>query len=200
MAKRDRRGKLDAYELAILRGGNQTFELSAEGADAATEDGSPPPLRPLKVGRFKVGSLGLLGGFFVIVLLVSISRLGDSGPKGLPANCTSYVLSVPTKAVEEHQPVAWAAAGPDGDVVLAIDAGSLGIDLTPMALPGRTAQVIRPPLRLTGCTATAVFGVQVPVGLHTATLFRLTPDGPVATVSQPLEVRAADGAPAPIGG
>ena len=60
MAKRDRRGKLDAYELAILRGGNQTFELSAEGEDAPTEDGSPPPLRPLKVGRFKVGSLGLL--------------------------------------------------------------------------------------------------------------------------------------------
>ena len=199
MAKHDQRGQLDIYELAVLRGGNTTFDLSGEAEQDRVEDGHPPPLKPLRVGKLKVGSLGLLGGFFVLVLLVSINNLGG-GAGELPASCTSYGLKLPTAAVREHAPVSWSAAGPDGEVVLALDAASLRADLSAVALPGRTAQVIRPALRLSGCAGSAVFGVQVPAGRHTATLFRLTPDGPVATVSRPLEVKVSDGGPAPIGG
>lgn len=192
MAKQDRRGQLDAYELAVLRGGDTAFD------DGGAEDGHPPPLKPLTIGKFKVGSLGLLGGFFVIVLLVSVSNLGGGAP-ALPANCTAYGLKLPTAAVREHAPVRWSAAGPDGEVVLAIDAATLGADLSAVPLPGRTAQVIRPALRLTGCAGAAVFGIQLPAGPHTATLFRLTPNGPVAAVSAPLLVKVSDGGPAPIG-
>ena len=199
MAKQDRRGQLDAYELAVLRGGNNTFDLSGEAEQARAEDGHPPPLKPLTVGKFKVGSLGLLGGFFVLVLLVSISSLGST-EDGLPANCTAYGLRLPTTAVREHAPVRWSAAGPDGEVVLAVDAAALRADLSAVPLPGRTAQVIRPALRLTGCAGSSVFGIQLPAGPHTATLFRLTPAGPVAVVSQPLLVQVSDGGPAPIGG
>ena len=197
MAKHDQRGQLDIYELAVLRGGATDFD--PEGSDPSGEDGHPPPLKPLRVGKLKVGSLGLLGGFFVLVLLVSINNLGG-GAGELPASCTSYGLKLPTAAVREHAPVSWSAAGPDGEVVLALDAASLRADLSAVALPGRTAQVIRPALRLSGCAGSAVFGVQVPAGTHTATLFRLTPSGPVAAVSAPLLVKVSDGGPAPIGG
>lgn len=204
MAKQDQRGQLDAYELAVLRGA---------GDDNATEDGHPPRLRPLQVGKFKVGSLGLLGGFFVLVLLVSVSRLGGSAP-GIPANCTSYGLKLPTSPVTEHAPVAWSAAGPDGDVVLALDAtsldiasldtaslgaASLGADPTAVAAAGRTAQVL-PAIRLSGCAGSGVFGIQLPAGTHTATLFRLTPGSPaVAVASHRLVVVTRQGGPAPIG-
>ena len=199
MAKQDRRGQLDAYELAVLRGGNTTFDLSGEAEQDRAEDGHPPPLKPLTIGKFKVGSLGLLGGFFVIVLLVSVSNLGGGEP-ALPANCTAYGLKLPTTAVREHAPVRWSAAGPDGEVVLAIDAATLGADLVAVPLPGRVAQVIRPALRLSGCAGSSVFGIQLPAGPHTVTLFRLTPAGPVAAVSAPLVVKVSDGGPAPIGG
>ena len=193
MAKQDQRGQLDAYELAVLRGA---------GDDNATEDGHPPALKPLQVGKFKVGSLGLLGGFFVLVLLVSVSRLGGTAP-GIAANCTSYGLKLPTSPVVEHAPVAWSAAGPDGEVVLALDTASLhiaslGADLTAVAVAGRTAQVL-PAIGLSGCAAAAVFGVQLPAGTHTATLFRLTPSGAVAVASQRLVVVTRSGEPAPIG-
>ena len=199
MAKQDRRGQLDAYELAVLRGGNNTFDLSGEAEQARAEDGHPPPLKPLTVGKFKVGSLGLLGGFFILVLLVSIGGLGGS-KDGLPANCTTYALQLPTAAVGEHTPVRWSAAGPDSEVVLAIDAAALRADLSAVPLAGRTAQVIRPALRLIGCAGSSVFGIQLPAGPHTVTLFRLTPAGPVAAVSGPLLVKVGDGGPAPIGG
>ena len=200
MAKHDQRGQLDIYELAVLRGGATDFDPYGEGSDAGGEDGHPPPLKPLRVGKLKVGSLGLLGGFFVLVLLVSLNNLGNGAGEQLPANCTSYGLKLPTAAVREHAPVSWSAAGPDGEVVLALDAASLRPDLSAVPLPGRTAQVIRPALRLSGCAGSAVFGVQVPAGTHTATLFRLTPSGPVAAVSAPLLVKVSDGGPAPIGG
>ena len=188
MARDRRRGGLDPYELAVLRGGGQDA-----GPDGEDDKGRPPPLPKFRVGRFKVGPLGLLVGILTIVGVGSAVRYG-AGPPGLAASCTSPALALAVPSVVQHGPVEYTAVGPDsGPVILAVDTASVGADLTPVPLPGRAAQVVGRPKRLTGCRLTGAFGAQVLPGKHTVTLFRLGPGGSETLAHAPLEVTERGG-------
>lgn len=182
------RGRLDPYELAVLRGGD---DQSLDGVED-DGDGRPPPLPKLRLGNLRVGSLGLLGFFAVLILGALVTGGGQAGERPeLPTSCTTPALALSVAEAEQGTPVTFAATGPaeGGDVVLAIGAASLGADLSAVpASPGGATQVVLPAVPLAECKAEGELGVVVPPGDYPVTLFRLTPAGAVKLVEQRLVV------------
>ena len=89
--------------------------------------------------------------------------------------------------IRRGSPLYFAVTGPERRVVVAIDATSLSADLTPTVAPGaREAQVVRPPVTLSGCKGKGELGVQVPAGeSHDQ---RLPAEGGTPLVSKKLTV------------
>ena len=177
-----RRKGLDAYELAILRGGQTS------ATDPLAEDDGPPPLPKLRIGNFRVGPLGFVVGLLIIVFVGTSVRFGGgTRPPELAASCDTSALAISATEVRRGQPLRYAVVGPATRVVVAIDAASLDPDLTATPLPGASEpQVIAEPKRLAGCKATGILGVQVPAGDHTVSVFPATGGAPLA--SKPLTV------------
>ena len=188
MVRHRRARGLDAYELAVLRGPGQET-----GVDGEDDEGRPPPLPKFTVGRFKVGPLGLVMGVLILIVVGSAVKYGG-GPPDLAASCSTAGLRLAVNRIVEHAPVEYTAVGPDaGPVLLAIDAAGVRPDLSLVPLPGGTPQRLGVPRRLAGCRVQAAFGVQVPPGKHTVTLFRLTPTGSAVLATAALVVTDRSG-------
>lgn len=179
--RRSRRSGLDAYELAVLRGSD-----SLQGDPEAPDEARPLP--KLRFGNLRIGSLGLLVGIFAIFLVGSGVRYGGQNhvPK-LSTSCQTPALAISAHAVIRGTPLYYAVTGPNRTVIVAIDAAALSSDLTAAAISGAgEPQVIRVPLRMSGCRGTGVLGVQVPAGDHTVSIFPAEGGEPLA--SEPLTV------------
>ena len=105
----------------------------------------------------------------------------------LATSCTTPAVALSASDVVRGRPVYFAVTGPQSGLVVAIDAAALSGDLTATVQPGaREAQVVRPPVSLTGCKGKGVLGVQVPAGKHTVSIFPAGGGQPLA--SRPLTV------------
>lgn len=165
MARREPRG-LDPYERALLAGPQ---EKAAEG----DEDAPPPLPRKLGIGNLRVGALGLLA-FFALIVLVSVTRAeGDARPL-LEPDCDRPQLALTPVEVQQYRPVTWTYAGPDGRYVVTVDAQEVGRTTT--GFGGRTAQQVREWGPVTGCAVTGTFGVQVEPGRHVLQVWRAVRD------------------------
>lgn len=164
----------DPYELAIARAAEES------GGD---DGGAPPPLPRLQVFGLRVGPWGLLVGFAVLVAVGGFVRFGGgSRTPPLEPSCTTPALALAVSRVQPGGLVTWAATGRNGiEVVLAVDVARYQ-DGVPVPVGGPT-QVIEPPIRLDGCTATGRFGIQVPPGEHVVSIF------PLGGTSLPLASR-----------
>jgi hypothetical protein len=146
-------------------------------------------LPKLRFGNLRVGSMGLLVGIIAIFLIGSGVRYGgvNHTPK-LATSCATPALAISTSTVVHGNPLYFAITGPNRDVVVAIDAAALAPDLTATPVDGASQpQVIRPRLRMSGCRAKGVLGVQVPAGTHTVGVFPAAGGRPLAT--RPLTVQ-----------
>ncbi|HVE74709.1 MAG TPA: hypothetical protein VNA30_06450 [Mycobacteriales bacterium] len=178
---RPRRG-LDAYELAVLRG--------SETASEQPDEDAPPPISRFTAGPFRVGPLGLLMGVLLILAVGSGVRYGGASREPqLERSCTTPALALSVDSARPGAAIRWTAVGPaDTRVVLGVDVAELRPDLSPVAVPGRTPQVVGEPRLLTGCRISGVFGVQVPVGKHEVVLLRVTEAGGEPVARRPLEL------------
>jgi len=189
-AWRNRREPLDPYEAAAGRLDRQ------RRADEAGDVGPLPPdlqfERPPRPGGRTLTAL------LVVVAVVAVAQVLSSGrTPELPTDCDTPALALSTDSADRGTPVRWAATGPDeGQYILAVDVVSIaprpGSDVFDgEPAPGRQlpeTQTASEPFRLRNCTADGVFGVRVPPGEHTVTMFRLTGGGSVPVASRPLEV------------
>jgi hypothetical protein len=162
------------------------------GSDALQGDPEAPdearPLPKLRFGNLRIGSLGLLGGILVIFLVGTGVRYGGvNHTPNLATSCATPALATSASSLVRGHPLYYAVTGPSRRVVVAIDAARLGPDLRATTLPGaREAQVVRPPVTMTGCKGKGILGVQVPAGTHTVSVFPAEGGTPLA--SRPLTV------------
>jgi len=181
---------LDPYEAAA---GRMDRQRRAEEAG----DVSPPPPdlqfeRPPRPGGRTLTAL------LVVVAVVAVAQVfGSARTPELATDCDAPALALSTDSADRGTPVRWAATGPDeGRYILAVDVVSIaprpGSDVFDgQPAPGRRlpeTQTASEPFRLRDCAADGVFGVRVPAGEHTVTMFRLDDGGSVAVSSHPLEV------------
>ncbi len=177
----------DQYEAAAQRLGRQR-RLDDEGVIA-------PPVAAMGPGGR--GQLKFLLVFFVGAVLFALVQASRSGAPELAADCDRAQLALSTAQPQQGDPVHWTATGPaDAPAILAIGVASFdrGADgeyrIRP--LPGRAAeqtQAASHQFRLSGCVESGYFGVTVPPGEHTVTLFRLTESGSESLASHRITVQ-----------
>ena len=130
----------------------------------------------------------MLVGLLIILLVASGVRYGghNNTPK-LATSCDVHGFAISASELRRGSPLYFAVTGPARRVVVAIDATALSADLTPTVLEGaREAQVVRPPVTLSGCKGKGEMGVQVPAGRHTISIFPA--EGGAPLVSKKLTV------------
>lgn len=175
MARRPEREGLDPYELAVLRG-----PVSKSAPGEPDSDGELPPLPKLKVGRMRVGAMGFLLGFLALFVLGAVYSASSRTAPELEPDCERPQLALAQAQVEQFQPLSYSYVGPDGRVLLLVDAAGIEGG-RPVPLPGRTVQVIGGEHQVTDCRLTGVFGVQVPPGQHTLQVWPVRSEGTPAT-------------------
>ncbi|MBK5306311.1 MAG: hypothetical protein JJD92_06450 [Frankiaceae bacterium] len=96
-------------------------------------------------------------------------------------------FAISADELRRGSPLYYAVTGPDRSLVVAIDAASLSAELTATPVQGaREAQVVRPPVTMSGCKGKGEMGVQVPAGEHTISVF--SAEGGRPLVSKKLTV------------
>ena len=154
----------------------------------------PSPGLDLPPARPRMTLVLVLFGLALLYALVQSAR-NNAAPK-LAADCEHSRLALSTSSVRHGAPMRWTATGPaEGSVIVAVDVArftrSADGSLHPQPAPGRRleeTQAASYERQLTGCRASGQFGVTVPAGRHTVTLFRLSATGSEAVASAPLEV------------
>lgn len=185
-----RRGSIpiDFYESAADRL-EQARQAAEDFGDRSPRQRLPTPPR-----------LGLVFGLFALILITTVVQSGRDRPPELAADCANSRLVLSTASVRQGNPVRWTATGPeDGTVLLGIDIARV-TRTSDGALKGQPVsgksieqtQRAAKEQRLTGCRGSGVFGVVVPPGKHTVTLFRLSGSGGSPAASAPLEVTSRD--------
>lgn len=178
----------DLYESAAIRLDRARRAKQEYGDLAAPSAGADLPVRP----RMK-----LVLVLFALALLYGIvqSARNNVAPK-LAADCEHSRLALSTASVRQGSPMRWTATGPaEGTVIVAVDVArftrSADGTLQPEPAAGHRleeTQAASYERELTGCRGSGQFGVTVPEGRHTVTLFRLSATGSEPVASAPLEV------------
>ena len=161
-----------------------------EQLHAARQDGLP--LRPPGRGpteRFKVGGTWLLAGFGLLVAAQVVSEQGKPAYPELAPSCTTAAVAVSPTTVDVREDVRYSYVGPDGDVLIALNAAAVSADgvATP-STPGAVTQVFEED-RVFDCRRRGDFPAAVPAGEHLVTAFRLVEGRWVAQASTELTVR-----------
>jgi hypothetical protein len=161
-----------------------------EQLHAARQDGLPvrPPGRG-PTERFKVGGSWLLAGLGLLVAAQVVSEQGKRPYPSLAPSCTTAAIAVTPSPVEVREDVRYSYVGPDGDVLIALNAAAVSADgiATPSS-PGAVTQVFEED-RIFDCRSRGEFPAAVPAGEHVVTAFRLVDGRWTAMASTELVVR-----------
>jgi hypothetical protein len=127
-------------------------------------------LEPLPPDPRKTKLRNLLLGFLGVVVLIAVASHGRRGVPDIGASCTKPSFALEATSVPKDGLLGWSAVGPaDGAVVFAADSQSLPTSVATGRLSG--------PSKLLQCAAHGRFGVPLPVGPHTITVFVVNPSG-----------------------
>lgn len=162
-----------------------------EELQAARGEG-PAARRPAGRGpteRFAAGGAWLLLVFAGVVAVAVITEQGRPAYPDLDASCTTGALALSAEETEVRADIRYSLVGPDGDVLLAINAASVSDELvaTPTAA-GAVTQVF-PEEPMVGCRLRGSFPAQVPPGDHVVSAFRLVDGSWTRFASADLTVR-----------
>lgn len=139
--------------------------------------------------RFAAGGAWLLLLFAGVVAVAVITEQGKPEYPRLAASCTTGALALSATETEVRGDIRYSVVGPDGDVLLAINAASVsdGLVATPVA-PRAVTQVF-PEEPMVGCRLRGSFPAQVPPGDHVVSAFRLVDGAWTRFASVELTVR-----------
>jgi hypothetical protein len=117
-----------------------------------------------------------------VVVLIAVASHGRRGVPDLGGSCTKPSFALQSTTVVKDGVLGWSAVGPaDQAVVFAADSRTLPTSVAAGRLSG--------PSKLLKCSAHGRFGVPLPVGKHTLTVFAVDPAGGVTVIgSQQITV------------
>lgn len=164
MVRRRRNDQPDHYERVLRR-----IDLDRRNKEMGDPMPGPPPGLDVPIPRRRMRQVTLLLGGALVVLVLGRAAT-SSRPPALPANCTTPALKLSSSEVRSGGPVRWAATGPTGTVMVALDG----------------KQVSRPGTSLAHCRADGTFITSAKPGKHTVTLVDGRTGAVVATL--PLTV------------
>jgi hypothetical protein len=112
---------------------------------------------------------------------------GRNHTPDLATSCEKPDLAISVDELRRGLPLYYAVTGPTRTVVIAIDAATVGADLTATPIKdGAEPQVVRVPVKMSGCMGKGEMGVQVQPGEHTIGVFPA--EGGAALVTKKLTV------------
>jgi hypothetical protein len=139
--------------------------------------------------RFAAGGAWLLLLFAGVVAVAVIAEQGKPTYPALEASCTTGALALSATETDVRGDIRYSVAGPDGDVLLAINADAVSADgVAQPSAPGAVTQVF-PEEPMVGCRLRGSFPAQVPPGDHVVSAFRLVDGTWTRFASVPLTVR-----------
>jgi hypothetical protein len=107
---------------------------------------------------------------------------GRNRTPDLTTSCEKPGLAISTNDLRRGSPLYYAVTGPNRSVVIAIDAASVTSDFVATPLSRTTdTQVVRVPVKMSGCKGKGEMGVQVQAGTHTISVFPAEGGTPLAS-------------------